>query len=151
VRFGDAAVLVDDVGDPFRVLIARRAGGAISEADFAIGVAQQREREVELFGKAGVGGYVVETRAEDRRVLRFVLVDEVPEPGTLGRSARCVGLRIKPEHDLAAAQIVKGDLAPVVIRHFKIRSFVANVQHSSSAHRAHHETQHSAKRHGSAL
>jgi hypothetical protein len=53
-----------------------------------------------------VVGDVVEARAKDGGVLLFVLVDEVPEPGTLCRSTRCVSLRIKPQHDLAAAQIL---------------------------------------------
>ena len=129
---GDPALLVDDVGDPFRVLVGWRSGGAVGQADLPIGVAQQLEGKFEFLGEVGVGFDVVETRAEDGGVLRLVLVDEVPEPGTLGRSAGCVGLWIEPQHDLAAAQIVQGDGLPVMVCHFKIGSFVTNIEHLSS-------------------
>jgi hypothetical protein len=132
MRLGDAALFVDYIGDPLRVLVAGRGGSAVGQPDFAIGVAEQREGEAELLGEMAVGLDVVETGAEDGGVLRFVLVDEVPEPGTLGRSAGCVGLRIEPQHDLAAAQIVQGNGLPVMIGHFKIGSFVTNVEHASS-------------------
>jgi hypothetical protein len=48
MRLGDPSVLVDDVGDPFRVLVFRRVGGAVGDADLSIGVAEQREGEIEL-------------------------------------------------------------------------------------------------------
>jgi hypothetical protein len=135
VGLRDPAVLVDDVCDPFRILVVGRFRCAVRESDAAIGVAQQREGEVVLFGELRVRSDVIETDAEDRGVLRFVLGDEVPEPGTLGRSARCIGLRIKPEHDLPPAQIVQRNLAAAMIGHFKVRSLVANVQHASSSER----------------
>ena len=115
MRLGDAAVLVDDVGDPLRVFVFRRVGCTVGDTDLAVGVTQQREGEAEFLGEAGVGVDVVETGAEDGGVLRFVLVDEVPEPGTLGRSARCVGLRIEPQHHAAAFEVGETDLLPVVI------------------------------------
>jgi len=130
---GDAAFLVDEVGDPFRVFVFRRVGGAVGDTDLAVGVTQQGEGEFVFLSEAGVGVDVVETGAEDGGVLRFVLVDEVPEPGTLGRSARCVGLRIEPQHDLASAQIVQRNLAAVMIQHFEIRGFVSNLEHASSS------------------
>jgi hypothetical protein len=133
MRLGDAALLVDDVGDPLRVFVFRRVGGAVGDTDLAVGVTQQREGEAELLGETGVGVDVVETGAEDGGVLRFVLVDEVPEPGTLGRSARGVGLRIEPQHNLAAAQIVQRNFAAVMIQHFEIRSFVSNLEHAPSS------------------
>ena len=141
MRLGDLPVLVDDVRDPFCVLILLRIRCAVRESDLAIGVAQQRERKVELLGELRVRGDVIETDAEDRGVLRLVLGDEVPEPGTLGRSAGCVGLRIKPEHDLASAQIVQRNLAAAMIADLEIRSLVANVQHASSSKRIQYEPQ----------
>jgi hypothetical protein len=133
MRLRDAAFLVDQVRDPLRVFVRWRSGSPVGQADFAIGVAEKWEGEFEFLGEVGVGFDVVETRAEDGGVLRFVLVDEVPEPGTLGRSAGCVGLRIKPEHDLAAAQIVQSNGLPVMILHFKIGSLVTNIEHLSSS------------------
>jgi hypothetical protein len=135
MRLGDAAVLVDHIRDPLRVFVSRRIGGAVCDSDAAVGVAEQRKGEVELLREMGVVGDVVETGAEDGGVLLFVLADEVPEPGTFFRSARCVGLRVKPEHNLAAAQIVKRHGVAVVIQNREVRGFVANVQHSSSSQR----------------
>lgn len=132
MRLSDTAVLVDDVGDAFGVFVARRIGGAVGDADTAVGVAEQRKGEVELLRETGVVGGVVETRAEDRRVLRFVFADEVPEPGTLGRSARCIGLRIEPQHDLASTQIVQGNGVPAMVRNLEIRSVVAYLKHVPS-------------------
>jgi hypothetical protein len=147
MRLGDLPLLVDHIRDPFRVLVLRGVRCAVCESDAPIGIAQQREREVELFGELGVGCDVIETDAEDRGVLRLVFGDEVPEPGTLGRSARCVGLRIKPEHDLASAQIVQRNLAAAMIGHLEVRSLVANVQHASSSERIQHKPQLACQRH----
>jgi len=141
MRLGDLPVFVDDVRDPLRVFVLWRFGCAVRESDLSIGVAQQREWEVELLGELRVRGDVIETDAEDGGVLRFVLTDEVPEPGTLGRSARCVGLRIKPEHNLAPAQIVQRYVAATMIGHLKVRGFVANIQHASSSKRIQYEPQ----------
>jgi hypothetical protein len=147
MRLGDLPVLVDDIRDPLCVFVFWRFGCAIRESDLSIGVAQQREGEVELLGELRVCGDVIETDAEDRGVLRFVLGDEVPEPGTLGRSARCVSLRIKPEHDLAPAQIVERDLIAAMIGHFKVRSLVANIEHASSSERIQYKPQLACQRH----
>ncbi len=38
MRLGDSAVLIDDVGDPLRVFVFRRIGGAVSDTDLAVGV-----------------------------------------------------------------------------------------------------------------
>jgi hypothetical protein len=127
----DLAVLVDQVGDAARVFILGRIGGAVREADLSFGVAQQREGEVELFGETLVRFLLVEAGAEDEGVLRGVLLDEVPEPGTFARSAGCVGLWIKPEHDLLAAQIGKPDAIALMIEDVEVRSVVAWLEHLS--------------------
>lgn len=103
MRLGDFSFFVDDVGDAAGVLVLGRLGGAVGEADLAIGVAEQREGEVVFLRERGVAFFVVEADAEDLRVLRFVLLREVPEPGTLPRSTGGVGFRIEPEHDFLAA------------------------------------------------
>ena len=133
MRLDDVSGLVDQVRNPLRVLVAGGIGGAIGDPDAAVGIAQQRKREVELLCESGVVGDVVETRAEDGRVLLFVLVDEVPEPGTLSRSTRGVGLWVEPQDDFAATEIVERNCVSLVILDLKIRSFVAYLQHSSSS------------------
>lgn len=147
MRLRDLSVLVDDVSDPFRVLVLRGGRCAVRESDLAVGVAQQREGEVVLLGELRVRVDVIETDAEDCGVLRLVIVDEVPEPGTLRRSARCVGLRIKPEHDLAPAQIVERDIVAAMIGYLKVRGLVANVQHASSSKRIQYKPQLACQRH----
>jgi len=147
MRLGDLPFLVDDVRNPFRILVLRGLGCSVREPDLTLGIAQQREREVVLLCELGVRGDVVETDAEDRGVLRLVLGVEVPEPGTLGRSAGCVGLRIKPEHNLTPAQIVQRNLPAAMIAHFKVRSLVANIQHASSSERFQYKPQLACQRH----
>ncbi|MEA2328223.1 MAG: hypothetical protein QOE68_3182 [Thermoanaerobaculia bacterium] len=147
MRLGDLPLLVDHVRDPFRVFVFRGIGRAVRESDPPIGVAQQRERKVILFGELRVGSDIIEADAEDGGVLRFVVGDEVPEPGTLGRSTGCVGFRIKPKHDLAAAQIVKRNFAALMVAHLEVRSLIANVQHASSSERIQYKPQLACQRH----
>ena len=129
MRLGDAAVLVDHVGDAARVLVFRRVGGAVRDADGSLRVAQEGEGELVLFGEALIGPLVIEADAEDADVLRFVLLLEVPEPGTLPRSTGGVGLRIEPEHDLLSAKIAQAHGAPLVVDSFEFRSRIARLQH----------------------
>ena len=133
MRLRDAAVFVDHIGDAARVLVLRGLGGAVREADLVIGVAEQWEGEVELLREGGVLFLRVETDAEDDGVLRGVLIDEVPEPGTFDRSAGCVGLRIKPEHDLLTAQVAEANVVAVVVGRLEIGSGIANLQHVTSS------------------
>jgi len=133
MRLHDPAVFADDVCDAPRVLVLWRLGGAIGDPDLPAGIADQREREVELFGEALVLFPSVEADAEDPGVFRFVLVDEVPEPGTLKRSARCVGLRIEPQNDLPAAQVPEPDGLAAMVGGLEIGGKISNIQHACSA------------------
>ena len=133
MRLGHFPFLVDHVRDALRVLVLRARCRAVRQADLAVGVAQQGEVELELLGEAGVGVLVIETAAEDLGIFRRVLVAEVPEPGTLGRSAGGVGLRIEPEDDFLSAVIGKLLLAAGVIDRFEIGRSVAGIEHRSSS------------------
>jgi hypothetical protein len=121
VSLRDHAVLVDHIRDAPRVFVLRRVTGAVCDADAAIDVAQERERKIEFLCEEAVLGLRVETDAEDLRVLRLVLGLEVPEPGTFPRSTGCVGLRIKPEHDVSAAQTGQRDAIAEVIDSVEVR------------------------------
>jgi hypothetical protein len=129
MRLRDLPLLVDQVRDAAGVLVFGGVGGAVGEADLALGVAEQREGEVKLPGEGGVRFLVVEADADDFRVFRFVLFDEVPEPGPFLRSTGCVGLRIEPEHNPAAAQIAQADAVAVMIVDLESGSFVAGLEH----------------------
>ena len=129
MRLRDLPVLVDDVRDAARVLVLLRVGRAVREPDLALGIAEQREREPVLLGKALVGELVVETRAVDQRVLLPVLVMEVPEPGTLTRSTRCVCLRKEPQDDLLAPKVAEADVIAVMIENVEVGSGIPLFEH----------------------
>ena len=129
MRLGDLPILVDHVRDAAGVLVFRRVGGAVRDAELAVGVTEQREGELELLGEGFVLGGGVEADAEDFDVLRFVLRQEVPEPGTLAGSAGCVGLRIEPEDDFLPAQVGEADAVAVVIDDVEVGSGIAGIQH----------------------
>jgi hypothetical protein len=129
MRLSDLSLLVDHVGDAPRVLVLGRAGGAVGQADLAVGIAEEGEVEAELLGEMLVLGRGVETDAEDAGVLLRVLAVEVPEPGTFFRSAGGVGLRIEPEHDLLAAQVAQANAVAVVVGDVEIGSLFTGIQH----------------------
>jgi hypothetical protein len=129
MRLGDAALFVDQVPDAAGVFVFRRDGGAVGDADLPIGIAQQREGKFVFLRKLRIVFDVVETDAEDLRVFRFVLIDEVPEPGTFGGSAGGIGLRKKPEHDLLAAEVLQLPALAAMIGRFEIGCRIANLQH----------------------
>jgi len=130
MRLRDHAVLVNDVGDAAGVFVRCFFGGAVGQADLVVGIAEEREGEAELLREFRILFGGVEADAEDQRVLRRVLFREVPEPGTFERSAGCVGLRIKPEDDLPAAEVVQTDAVAVVIGRIEIGGWIADIQHS---------------------
>ena len=150
MRLRDLAVLVDHVRDAAGVLVALVFACAVGEAELAVGVAEQLEGELELAGEGGVFFRRVEADAEDDRVLRVVLLDEVPEPGTLDRSARGVGLRIEPEDDFLPAQIAQADGLAVVVGGLEIGSRISGIQHvrTSSECELEDVTQFTAEGHG---
>ena len=118
VGLGDLPFFVDHVGDAAGVFVLFGLAGTVGQADLVVRVAEEGEGEFVLFGERLVLGLRIETDAEDLRVLRFVLGLEVPEPGTLARSAGCVGLRVEPEDDFPAAQIAETNGVAVVIDGF---------------------------------
>jgi len=148
MRLRNLPVLVDDVGDAARVLVLFRLRRAVSDADLAIGVAQERKGEVEFLRELRVRFAIVEADAEDFGVLLFVLGREVPEPGTFERSAGCGGLRIEPEDDFLSAQIAKPHCVPFVIDDFEVRCDITNIQHARSSENV---SQFSSDRHGEIL
>ena len=107
MRCSDAAVFVDQVGNPLRVLIAWRGRRTVGDADLAIGIAEQRERKFVFLRESGVVLRLVEAGAEDLDVLRLVVAVEVPEPGTLGGSPGCISLREEPKQHFFSAEVPK--------------------------------------------
>jgi hypothetical protein len=129
VGLRDLAVLVDEVRDAARVFILRGLRRTVGDAEFALGIRDQRERELVFCGKGGVVSRLVEADADDLDVLLLVFSGEVPEPGTLCLSAGCVGLRIEPEHDLAPAHIAQPQRTSNLIRRIEIGSGITDFEH----------------------
>ena len=130
----DLSLLVDHVRDAACVFVFRRVGGTVRDPDLAVGVAQQREGELVLGREVRVVFDAVEADADDLRVLFLVLAREVPEPGTLGRSAAGIRFRIEPEHELLAAEVAQLHAIAVVIERLEIRRGIAHLQHLRTSH-----------------
>jgi hypothetical protein len=131
----DATVLVDDVGDPAGVFVFHAVRRTVCDADLPIRVAEEWKREVVLLRELLVLRRRIEADAEDDCVFPLIFVVEVPEPGTLGRSARGVGLRIEPEDDFLPSEVLQFDRAPLVVDHVEIGRGISNLEHACSSHK----------------
>ncbi len=85
----DLALLINQVADAAGVTGFDVAAGAVSQSHLAFGIAEQFEREIELFGEGGV---------------LFEIGIEVTEPATFGRSTRGIGFGVEPKQNFAATQ-----------------------------------------------
>jgi hypothetical protein len=104
VRRRDLALLIDQVADATGVTGFGVGAGAVLQADLALGVAEQFEGKIELFGERGVILDGVEADPENGNVVLFEIGIEVTEPATLVRSTRCVGFGVEPKQNFAATQ-----------------------------------------------
>jgi hypothetical protein len=130
---GDLPLFVDDVGDAPGVLVLRAVAGAVGEADLSVAVGEEREGEIELGREALVLRARVEADSDDLRVLLLVFVLEVPEPGTLDRSAGCIGLRIEPEDDFLPAQIAQAERLAVMVDGVEVRRLIPYLEHACTS------------------
>ena len=114
----------------------RRVGGvlasAVSQANLALGIAEQWIGKLLLLGELGVGFYVVGAGTEDLHVFVFVTLDSITESDAFSRSPTGAGAWIKPEdHSLAVVITQTYSFARVVL-HRKLGRCVPNLQHNSS-------------------
>jgi hypothetical protein len=63
----------------------------------------------------------------------LVFAEEVPEPGTFGRSAGGVGLGEKPQKDFLASEVPKLDSLAMMIANFEIGRRIADLQHGTTS------------------
>ena len=124
-----ATVRADHVGDAFCVLRGRVVRSPVCHSYLSFRIAKQAEGEIELFGKSPVLFYRVKTDAEYLGILVCVLLDSITEPNAFSRSARCVGLRVKPQDDGAPFEVAQADIFARVRLHIEIRCSVSYVQH----------------------
>ena len=127
----DLALAVDHHADARRALL-RIGVGAVGGADRPVGVADEREVEVELLGELLVVGDAVEGRAEDDGVLAVIVGFQVAEPATLGCSARSVSFRVEPEHDRLALEVRQLHDVAVVVAPREIGRLISRVEHEPS-------------------
>jgi len=79
-----------------------------------------------LLGKRGILFDVVKADTQDLDIILSEIADLIAEPATLNRSARCIGLRIEPQNNLAAAQFRKHDVFALVRGEREVRRRLAN-------------------------
>jgi hypothetical protein len=129
VCLGDLSFFVDHVGDAACVLVFRGVRRAVRDADGLLRVAEQGEGEIELLREVAILVDGIEADAEDLRVFGLVFGVEVPEPGTLTRSTRGVGLGIEPEHDLLPEIVGEAHPVALVVGDVEVGSAIAGIQH----------------------
>src|SRR5215467_10020331 len=110
IGLGDPTFGIDHVGNALRVLSRRLVAGAVGYSDRSVGVTQQLEREVELLCKVAILFDGVKAHAEYFGILGGVFLDSITESFSLSRSARCVGLWIKPHYDGLAPLPCQADI-----------------------------------------
>lgn len=131
-RLNYATIGADHVGDAFGILSRRIVASPVCHSYLSFCIAKEAEGEIELFGKSPVLFYCVKTDAEYLGILVCVLLDSITEPNTFSRSARCIGLRIKPQDDGAAFEVAQANIFARVRLHIEIWCLVSYVQHIHS-------------------
>ena len=133
MRLENGPVRTDQISNAFRVPIRFRLPGAIRDSNRPIDISEQRKGKAVLRSEGFLFVNRIETASENLGAQALIVTVEVPEPGTLDRSARCVGLRIKPENYVSARVVTQLDAAILVIGNLKSRRDVSNVQHEASS------------------
>lgn len=124
-RPGDFSLRVDHVGNTPRIAGISRVASAIRQADLAVRVAEQREGKLVLGGKSRVFFHGVEADPENFDLFFLIILDSIPEPETLGRSATGVGLGIKPDDYLPPSEIAKANCASLMILNAEVGGYIA--------------------------
>jgi hypothetical protein len=137
----ELAVFVDQKTHTTRVTRLTVSAGAVRHPDAAVGIAKQRKGKVVLLSKAGILFDIVEADAEDLNIVLLEVGNLIAEPATLDRSARCIGLWIKPEYNLAPTQFRECDLLALVTAESEIRRWFANLEHYSASSLGHRREQ----------
>ncbi len=100
----DPALLVDKKTLALRMLRAKVLAGTVCQRRRAAAIAKQWKLEPKLLRKSGVLLRRVETGAQHLDTVLVVILLMVAEPASLERSARRVGLRVKPQQYLSPAE-----------------------------------------------
>ena len=96
VRFLNLALFVNQVADALGVASGGSIARAVCKSNCTSGVAEERVRKLIFPRKGSVLGHRIETDAQDFDAPSSEFVDLVAEPAAFRRSARSIGLGIKP-------------------------------------------------------
>ena len=102
---------------------------AVLTGNFLFRITQQRECQAQLFGKAAVGRRLVDADSQNLCAGPFEMGKTILVCRQFPRSARRVCVDVKSQNDTAlAAEVTQPKQAACVIRQFKIRRRVSDVQ-----------------------
>lgn len=133
VRLGNGPIGSNHISNAFGRCVGGVLASAVGQANFALGVAEQRIGKLLLLGKLSVGLYVVGAGAEDLYVFVFVTLDSITESDAFSRSPTGAGARVKPEDHGLAVVITQTHRFARVVLHRKPGRCVSNLQHNSSS------------------
>jgi hypothetical protein len=131
MRLFDPSLPVDEKRDPLRVLVPRRPGGPVRQADGPIGVGDQRKRKLLLLRECAARVGCVEADADDLRIPLLEPGVEVAEPATLGRSPRGFGLGKEPEDDVSPAEIAEAERSAEMVDRVEVGGGLTGLRHAS--------------------
>jgi hypothetical protein len=130
----DPPIGIDHISDSLCILRRWLVAGAVSHPNLSTGVAQQFEREVKLLSEGEVFFDGVKAHAKYLGVLGGVFLDSITESFTLGRSARGVGLWIKPQDDGLASLRGQANILSSVGADGELGRHLSNFEHAGSSY-----------------
>jgi hypothetical protein len=102
---------------------------AIGQRCRALAIAEERELKLELLCKSPILLWRVEAGAENLDIALLVVILMVAEPASLQRSARRIGLRVKPQQHFSPPEIRQSNRSAVVRREAEIGCVIAGFNH----------------------
>jgi len=133
-RLSDPPIGIDHISDSLCILRRRLVAGTVNHPNLSTGVAQQFEREVKLLSEGEVFFDGVKAHAKYLGVLGCVFLDSITESFTLGRSARGVGLWIKPQDDGLASLRGQANIFTGVCGDGELGRHLSNFEHAGSSY-----------------
>lgn len=129
IGFEDLGVFVNQIANSSRIASLGVVAGAIGQAQFSGGVAEQQEGEVILTRERRVIRDGIKAHAQHFDVARTKLIDLVAEPAAFGCSPGRVGFGIEPQHRFLPFEIAKREGFSFMRLHGEMRGRIARFQH----------------------
>ena len=122
-------IFIDEKADSLRRLRARIAARPISECDFAVSIASEREFEIVLLREGSVAIDAVETDADDLDIVVVEIFLMVAKATTFEAASGRVGFGKKPQQNFLAAKTGKGKRCARMRLERELRRAIAYLQH----------------------